>query len=244
MTCDGPSTEFHLHFEGDGARGHKVPGSALAQAIQALQRSIHLLGMAREGRDFRERLRVSLDLERKYAVVFKLPEAGGYDIPYLIGNIAEKLFDSDDVAAVIAQHQATLDAVQRNDLVALRRAIPTQSARKQVVLALRDMQPRPSTGLVVSIENYRHQKLLDGFTATAWITPLLNEPSAPRIHPRVVTGRLDALDFQNRSLKLHLPSGRRLDCSYSEDFEPILLENPREFIQVRPGTRRGRLERE
>ena len=52
-------------------------------------------------------------------------------------------------------------------------------------------------------------------------------------HPRLVTGRLDALDFQARTLKLKLANGRMLSGTYSEDFEPVLLENPREWIQVR-----------
>jgi hypothetical protein len=59
------------------------------------------------------------------------------------------------------------------------------------------------------------------------------ESSNLPIHPRLVTGRLDALDFQARTLKLKLANGRMLRGTYSEDFEPVLLENPREWIQVR-----------
>jgi hypothetical protein len=48
-----------------------------------------------------------------------------------------------------------------------------------------------------------------------------------------VTGRLDALDFQTRTLRLKLANERVLSGTYSDDFEPILLEHPREWIQVR-----------
>jgi hypothetical protein len=51
--------------------------------------------------------------------------------------------------------------------------------------------------------------------------------------PRLVTGRLDALDFQARTLRLKLADERVLSGTYSDDFEPILLEHPREWIQVR-----------
>ncbi|PZR89511.1 MAG: hypothetical protein DLM68_06015 [Hyphomicrobiales bacterium] len=88
-------------------------------------------------------------------------------------------------------------------------------------------------GLVVSIEDYRRQKLLDGKTALERLNPLLAEPAMIAIHPRLVTGRLDALDFQTRTLRLYLPNGRLVSATYDEDFEPILLENPRELIQVR-----------
>jgi hypothetical protein len=178
-----------------------VPASALAQAIESLQRSIHLLAFAHEGRDFKERLRVSYELERKYAIIVKVPEDGGYDIPYVIGNAARTFFEPQDVTIVTETHLATLAAVQSGDLQALKRAIPFATIRRQVVNALQKMQPPKRTGLVVSIEDYRRTKLLDGHTASAHLAPMLNEPLAPTVHPRVVTGRLDVLDFQSRSLE-------------------------------------------
>jgi hypothetical protein len=233
MTTDIAPPEFHLHFEGEAARSHTVPGSALAQAIESLQRSIHLLAIAHEGRDFNERLRISYELERKYAVIVKVPKDGGYDIPYIIGNTASTLFDPQDVAIITEQHRTSLSAVQANDLQALKRIIPLAPIRRQVVIALKKMQPPKRMGLVVSIEDYHHAKLLDGHTAAAHLAPMLNEPVTASVHPRVVTGRLDVLDFQSHSLTLQLPNGRRLTCSYNDDFEPVLLENPREWIQVR-----------
>ncbi len=225
--------EFHLHFEGEETRDHTVPGSVLAQAIQALQRSVHLLALAREGRDFKQRLRVPQELERKYALVFKLPELGGYDIPYVIGGAAKKLFDDEDVKVATEQHSSAMKAVQEGDLVALKRIIPVAAVRRQFVTALKDMQPRPGAGLVVSVEDYRRAKLIDGLTIGSRLAALSSEPVAPRIQARWVTGRLDEIDFQSRTLTLQLPTGRRLSCLYAEDFEPILLENPREWIQLR-----------
>jgi hypothetical protein len=233
MTDEIAPPEFHIHFEGEGARSHTVPGSALAQAIESLQRSIHLLAFAYEGLDFKERLRFSYDMERKYAVVVKVPRDGGYDIPYIIGNTTSTLFDPEDVRIVTEHHQASLAAVQANDPQALKRIIPHAPIRRQVVSALQKMQPPKRMGLVVSIEDYRRAKLLDGHTALAHLAPMLNEPVTPSIHPRVVTGRLEAIDFQSRSLILQLPNGRRLKCTYNDDFEPVLLENPREWIQMR-----------
>ena len=123
MTDEIAPPEFHIHFEGEGARSHTVPGSALAQAIESLQRSIHLLAFAYEGLDFKERLRFSYDMERKYAVVVKVPGDGGYDIPYIIGNTASTLFDPQDVRIVTEHHQASLAAVQADDPQALKRII-------------------------------------------------------------------------------------------------------------------------
>jgi hypothetical protein len=95
------------------------------------------------------------------------------------------------------------------------------------------MQPAKRTGLIVSIEDARKEKLLDGATATVRLIPMLAEPVTPSVQPRVLTGRLDALDFQARKLTLALFTGRHLDCVYGDDFETALVENRREWIQVR-----------
>jgi hypothetical protein len=59
------------------------------------------------------------------------------------------------------------------------------------------------------------------------------EHAGELIQPRLVTGRLDALDFQARTLRLKLANERVLSGTYGDDFEPILLGHPREWIQVR-----------
>ena len=232
MTVD-QLKNFHLHFEGVVTDHHTIPAGALVQAIQSLQRSIQLLAMAYEGSEPRQRLRVSYDMEQKYAVVFGVPQDGGYDLPYTVGGAALQLFDPRDVAIVIEQHQKVLEAVEAGNMQALRQVMPSAHIRRLVVSELKKMQPPARTGLVVSIEDYRHTKLLNGRTAVDRLTPLLADTTPTAVHPLLVTGRLDALEFQTRTLKLQLPTGRMLTGTYSEDFEPVLLENPREWIQVR-----------
>lgn len=224
---------FHLHFEGEAARRHTLPAPALVQAIQALQRSIYLLAMAYQGAELKQRARVNYELERKYALVFSVPEEGGYDLPYQVGTVGAGLFDAEDVARITEQHKEVLAAVQASNSQDLRRLIPSGDYRRLVVSELKKMQPPPRMGLVVSIEDYRRHKLLDGKTALERLSPLLTEPATIAIHLRLVAGRLDALDFQSRTLRLYLPNGRLITATYDEDFEPILLENPRELIQVR-----------
>lgn len=233
MSTDVAPPVFHLHFEGAATHGHKVPAAALIQAVQSLQRSIQLLAMAYEGHELKQRLRVSFDMERKYAVVFGVPEDGGYDLPYSVGSTALQLFDPRDVAHVTEQHQKVLEAVENGDVRTLRQIIPSAHIRRLVVGELKKMQPPARSGLVVSIEDYRHNKLLNGRTAVDRLAPLLADSTPIAVHPRLVTGRLDALEFQTRTLKLQLPNGRSLNGTYGEDFEPVLLENPREWIQVR-----------
>ena len=233
MTADITSPIFHLHFEGEGTKGHTVPAVALVQAIKSLQRTIQLLAMAHEGQELKQRLKISFDRDRKYAVIFGIPQDGSYDMPYKIGNVASQLFDAQDVSRVTEQHLAVMDAIETGNIVALRRAVPSSDIRRMVVNELKKMQPPARSGLVVSIEDYRHHKLLDGRTSVDRCALMISDLFPSKMHPRLVTGRLDGLDFQARTFKLQLPTEKMLLCSYNEDFEPVLLENPREWLQVR-----------
>jgi hypothetical protein len=224
---------FRLHFEGEATRGHTLPAPALVQAVDSLQRSIYLLVMAYEGYELKQRTRVNYELARKYALIFDIPAEGGYELPYRVGTTDTGLFDKEDVAKIASQHEELLAAVQAGNTQTLRRLIPSGDYRRLILSELKKMQPPARMGLVVSIEDYRRRKLLDGKTALERLNPLLAEPTPGVTHVRLVTGRLDALDFQARTLQLYLPNGRLLKATYGEDFEPILLENPREFIQVR-----------
>jgi hypothetical protein len=235
MTASVASQDFHLHFEGENplVRAHKVPASALLQAAQALQRVVHLLALNYEGHELKQRLRVTRQMESKYAVVFGVPQDGGYDLPYTIGNPSRSLLDPQGLEAVIKLHRDVLLAVEAEDVSAFRRAVPAAPVRRAVATELKKMQPPPRMGLYVNIEASGGKKLLSGKTVVERLNPLISEASPVTIQPRVVTGRLDALEFQTRTLKIQLPNGKFLSGTYAEDFEPVLLENRREWIQVR-----------
>lgn len=228
---------FHLHFEGEETRAHTVSGTALLQAIQGLQRIVQLLGYAHEGNEPKQRVRVSYTHERKYALVFKLPEAGGYDLPYQIGTISSPtpfLFDPTDIESVTQRHSEVLGAISSGDKTAFRKAVPSPSIRRLLVAEFSRMQPPARSGLVLNIENASRQKLFTSTQAVKGLAVIADDEAAPiTVKQQTVIGRLDALEFANRTLKLQLPDGRTLSGTYGDNYEPLLLENPREFIQVR-----------
>jgi hypothetical protein len=232
MTTDAPTPEFHLHFEGEATRDHTVPAAALVQAVQSIQRSIQLLASAYEGQEPKQRFRVSHDMERKYAVVFSLPQNGGYDLPYHIGSTAVALFDPDDIAAVTKQYQDVLAAIDSENAQALRRAVPMADTRRKLLSEFKKMQPPRRIGVIVSIEDASGKRLLDGRTVAEKLAPLA-EVTPSVVQTRLVTGRLDALEFQKFSLRMTLPTGKTLEGTYADDFEPMLVENRRQLIQVR-----------
>ena len=196
---------FHLHFEGEETRAHTVPGTALLQAIQGLQRIVQLLGYAHEGNEPKQRVRVSYTHERKYALVFKLPESGSYDLPYQIGTISSPtpfLFDPTDIEAVTQRHSEVLEAISAGDKTAFRKAVQSPSIRRLLVAEFSRMQPPARSGLVLNIENASRKKLFTSTQAAKSLAIIADDQAAPiTVKQQTVIGRLDALEFANRTLK-------------------------------------------
>lgn len=233
MSDEAHLDDFYLHFEGDRVRDHTIPAGALIQAIQSLQRAVHLVALHYEGREVDQRLRLSFEMENKYAVVFGTPREGSYELPYQIGpSQAARLFDPQDSKAVSGLFCDVLGAIEESDAARLRRILPTATVRRAVLGELKKMQPHKRSNIYVSIEG-QGKKWLDGRKTVAAIDALVAEPTRPTTSLRLVTGRLDSLDFQQRSLRLQLPTGRSLVGRYGEDFELVLVENRRQWLQVR-----------
>jgi hypothetical protein len=225
---------FRLHFEGPSTRAHTLPASALLQALQQFQRVVHLLAMAREGREVRQRARITQEIERRFRLVCGVPAADSYALPLDLGDTSHELFDVLDVAQVADTTRAVLRAVNDADQAEIARLIPDRGFRASVLAGFDAMQPPHRAGIVVSIEDHRAQKLLDGATARSRIEALRARPQ-PELAPppSYVTGRLIEMKFQERRLRLQLlGSNKSLDASYSDDFEPVLLQHPRDLIQV------------
>jgi hypothetical protein len=231
---DEETRHFRLHFEGPLTRGHAVPAPALVQALQQFQRVVHLLAMADEGREVRQRARVTHDIDRRFPLVCGIPQEGGYALPVVLGDTFHQLFDGQVVERVADRTRSVLRAVDSADEGELKKLVPESYFRRGVLIAFTAMQPARRAGVVVSIEDYREQKLLDGATARSRIEHLLVRPQAsPAASPSYITGALVEMKFQERRLRLQLlGTGRALDASYSDDFEPVLLDHPRELIQV------------
>src|ERR1700733_6150907 len=94
MPDEEPSRLFRLHFEGPLTRDHAVPAPALVQALQQFQRIVHLLAMAEEGREVRQRARITHDIDRRFPLICRIPQEGGYALPVVLGDTAHQLFDA------------------------------------------------------------------------------------------------------------------------------------------------------
>jgi hypothetical protein len=182
----------------------------------------------------RQRARITQEIERRFRLVCGVPAAGGYALPLDLGDTSHDLLDQLDVDEVADATRDVLRAVNDADQAGIVRLIPDRGFRASVLAGFDAMQPPHRAGIVVSIEDHQKQKLLDGVTARTRIEALRVRPQ-PELAPppSYVSGRLIEMKFQERRLRLQLlGSNKSLDASYSDDFEPVLLQHPRDLIQV------------
>jgi len=199
-----------------------------------MQRVVHLLALLEEGRAVRQRVRVTHDIERKYSLICGIPEEGGYAQPLEIGIEGPDLFDKQHIEKVAQTTQKVIRAVDQGDKESLKTLVPEDLYRKNIVSAFSEMLPAKRYGIVLDIEDYKKEKILRGKQAQKNVERLRMRPSPePEATLAYVTGFLIEMKFEERRLRLKLPiSGRALDATYSDDFEPVLLDHPREIIQV------------
>lgn len=225
--------ELQLKFGGRPTDGHSVPASVLTQSLQALQRAVYLLGMRHEGKDVRQRLRISSDVETRYPVLCKVPEEGSFISPITIGDTSHSLFDGEAVSAVTDDLLKLLGALRDQDAPKVRSLLPDPVYRAPVLASLAKMAPPKRSGIEVDLQTRSGQSLFAPARAAEFVADVVERPATSDATVTTVTGRLIGIDFNDRMLRLHYPpTMRELKCYYHDTVEEMLLENPREYIQV------------
>ena len=224
--------ELQLKFGGKGAEGNNVSVAVLTQALQSLQRAVHLLGMCHEGKEVNQRARLSTEIEKRYAILCQLPKEGSYIAPVMIGDTSQSLFDPTAVEAVSGNFHNLLSAIADEDNSRIRAVLPNSNYRISILRALRKMTPPKRSGIEVTLQLRSGDDLFVPNKVANFMDDLIKR-SADNATATTVTGRLIGIDFDLGRLRLHYPpTGRELQCFYQSDVEEMLLENAREFIQV------------
>lgn len=227
--------QLRLHFEGLPTLGHVIPATALVQVLEAFQKVVHLIAMQKGGRSIQQRFRVSHEIEHKFPLICGVPEDGGYALPVEIGGQPDPLYAVEECTDVASTTRDVLAAINGGDLAAFDRIVPDNAYRRYILKAIDQMQPARHSGWVMHIEDSEKNRILDGTAAVKGLQKLL-EPREGDLPPAdfgYVAGTLIEMKFHERRLRLKLLKwGKSIDASYSEEFEPILLEHPRDIIQV------------
>ena len=230
-TMDNQGQKMTIQFTGRIAEKHRVPAAVLNQVLSGLQRAIHLLAMQQEEVEVRQKDRVTGKLEDKYVLLCEAPVPGSLLLPVILGDPQSDLFAAADIKEVSTHLENFFQAVENQDKAEIRRIMPDKGRRKRLMESFSKMIPKGSTGIQVQMgwngKPFMHSQRL---------APALRDLSLP-VDPaeelQTVTGRLVRIDFEDRKVTIfYPPTGRVLECIYEESVEEMLLDRPRELIQV------------
>lgn len=222
---------FDLRYTGEQVNhSGAVPAAVLAQALEGLQRMVHLLAMRVEGRALNKRARPSADIQQRFPVLCLPPRQGSYLSPTIIGHSNTQWLDDDETAQIAHQLAEVMTAANSGDAEQLDKAVPDPTYRRFMFAALADMLPPPGSGIELEVQQAGRELFI-----ASRARPLLSRSRDKAIDQMrgVVTGYLFDIDFEGQRFGLyHPPSERKLSCTYDADGESMLLEHPLDLIQV------------
>ena len=230
----GNETFFGLHFQPrhDGDGSHVLPVQNLIQALEGLQRTIHLVAMMEEGREVKTRARVTQDIEDRFQLHCEVPKEGSYYQPTFIAERDQSLFSSDETKRVAEITRNLLSSIARGDEQNFKQTVVDSAFRTPIISSLDKMFGGQGGHYRLSVADKSGNVIVNSVTATGTLEQLRQARLSPDTHS-IVTGYFNKVDFKARKLSLLIPNtGRLISCLYEEDIEPALLENARDLIQV------------
>jgi len=230
---DKKEFSFTLRFKRQVDDDDQIPVSVITKSLSAFQRIIHLLAMEKENLPIQKKARVNQDIESKYTLMCSAPQKGSLSIETTIGNTESGLFDYENTKDIAGKCKSIFTAVNANDIDSLNSMLPDRLYRGRVLESLRAMSPPKGSSINLDISNGTGAVLLSNSS----IDKTLESISITNIGEegiRTITGTLSKINFNARELTITYPvNNKELKCYYRDDLEGVLLENPREFIQVK-----------
>ncbi len=231
-SASGGVNDFELKFTGKVTETHIIPALVLAQTLEALQKSVYILAMDQENRVVRERVRVPSDIEQKYVVRCEVPDKGSYQVPFAVGNSQADLFPAtiDQVSERLRNGFKAFTDANFNELHTI---IPDRALQSRLLEQFRSLIPRPGTGITLDINDAQGNAFTFSPSLLLPLRQYLAGNNKNEESIQTVTGQLERIDFGEHKITIIYPStSRQLDCFYDESAEGMLLDNPRELIQV------------
>lgn len=229
---------LQFRFSRPGDNTPAVPASVLIQTLEGAQRAIWLIALANENKDVKSRARIPAEIEQRYQLKCDVPKSGSYLLPAFVESLQPQLATMDQVATVLAKFESVASALQSQNKDAVAAQLPDSAIRRRVVDAFQQLAPKPGSGWRLELaRNGTVVRLDDTWQGSIRRMYTLAETEPER---ETINGELIEINFADRQITIvPVGSNRRLQITYPEDLEDVLLENRRSLIQVTGRVLRG-----
>lgn len=216
------------------ADGHSLPAEVLVNAVQQVQRIVHLLAKEHRGEPAGRRFKASADIKALVGLVCKLPVAGGYELPVFIGP-STPAAPGDEVFAVAERFQTVSRSVADGG-DALEHLVADAQYRRWLLDAYKATPPPPHSGLELTVKDGQGRAILRCRDVQGMSDYHPEAAPHQRAAPGRIVGTLVRMEFAKQSVAL-AHRRRVFSATYSAEVEAALLSHPRELIQVRGDVR-------
>lgn len=225
-------TSFSFHINPSDPQAHAVPASVLVQILENAQRAFELIGVQVEGREIRERVRVSATTAKRFQLVCHVPEAGSYAMPVSVDSMTDLLV-AEMAEKAMTIFKCVMGLVSSRNAAGLAGALPDRRIRRRVLESIKGMAPRLDAGWTLGFYDSQNVPFATFDTDTIPFVVETLVPPEQREAARVVTGELTSIDFAARKVSIiYPPTSKILECLYEEAVEDLLYEKRRDLIQV------------
>lgn len=226
------TTLFSFHINPSDPQTHAVPAVVLVQILENAQRAFELIGVQVEGREIRERARVSTATAKRFQLICHVPEAGSYAMPVTVGA-GDDLLVLKLAEKAVTIFKDVMGLVSSRNSGGLAGLIPDQRIRRRVLESVKGMAPRSDAEWTLDFHDNQNAVFATFNTDTIPFVEETLVPAEQREASRVVTGELTSIDFAARKISIiYPPTSKVLECLYEEAVEDLLYEKRRDFIQV------------
>ena len=224
------SGQARLRVTGALTEGHSVPAEVLVRVLQALQQSILILGAAGESRVFRQRFKPDRLLRQRLTLRLSAAEPGSYAVPLAVVDEREQPSLQPELP-VLEQLFRVWESIASDDLGRAHAVVPDARYFGRLLREMQQALPAEGEpwGLGFGLGDAPELEL--GPRQRETLKTWLAAPSEQR-EARII-GELIRVDFSRKSLGvLYPPTGREIECTYTDDLEEDLLAARRGPVQV------------
>lgn len=230
---ENQGTFFGLHFESQGTDNapHVASAQAVADAIDGLERTVHVAAMMHTGHEMKSGFRIPRAVRNHFILRWKKSEKGSFCLPTHIDGMenASPTVDFESVAGTVRD---AMKAANMSDRSSFKKAVFKRAFRGPMIDSLGRMFGGASKNNGLEVRDSVGNTLARSSIANETLGGFANLRRKPYIHS-VATGYVDKLDFKKQQLYLRTPSPNRiLHCQYETAMQPLLLENRRNLVHV------------
>jgi len=237
MSSPQPSeAKATIHLMGQEMENSEVPIEILVRVLGGLQQIIYLLAAVQEKSIVKQRFKVPLEMQQRYALRASIPQPGSYTLPLVLKpELNDQLSILSDYPAIMENLENFFSSLINSDFNQAQDIFPDSKLRKRALSESKRILPKAGENWSLGFSRPNRDELKLTSKSSTHINDWLNQESSEDA-VMTVTGELIRIDFDKRIVVLkYPPTYQEIECFYPEEIEDSMLENRRQMIQVTGG---------